>query len=69
MASAADIGRVSVGYHARDPADFAAQMKIIAQLTQAEALSIRQRARQAAEDRFSENGFDQGWMKAWKSLV
>jgi hypothetical protein len=58
-----------LGYHASDPGDFAAEMREIAALDPEEALSMRARARNTANDRFSERNFDDGWMKAWKALV
>jgi alpha-1,2-mannosyltransferase len=56
------------GFHASTPEDYARQLVYIFSLSDEEQEAIRQRARSAANRKFSEAEFEKGWMIAWRAL-
>ncbi|KAH7339450.1 glycosyltransferase family 4 protein [Rhizoctonia solani] len=57
------------GYHATDPVSFAQAFHEALSLPSREALAMRKRARALAVERFSTEGFENGWAQGWELAV
>ena len=58
------------GYHAKSPQEFSEAFHSVFQLSRAEDLALRQRARKWAAKRFSNEEFEEGWDNSgWKDWL
>ena len=58
------------GYHAKSPQEFAEAFHSVFQLSRVEDLGLRQRAREWAVKRFSNEEFEKGWDDSrWKEWL
>jgi hypothetical protein len=64
----ADLTPVSVGFHATDAASFAGAIHQAFSLSAGEAKLMREAARKAAVERFSQAEFEKGFGKGWGLL-